>query len=51
MKIAIVISQFNKEISNALLDGAKACYEKNNFNNEILNTDLFLIYIGFAFAF
>jgi len=36
MKIAIVISQFNKEISNALLDGAKACYEKNNFSNNDL---------------
>ena len=36
MKIVIVISQFNKEISNALLDGAKACYEKNNFSNNDL---------------
>lgn len=36
MKIVIVISQFNKEISNALLNGAKACYEKNNFSNNDL---------------
>ena len=36
MKIAIVISQFNKEISNALLNGAKVCYEKNNFSNNDL---------------
>jgi len=36
MKIVIVISQFNKEISNVLLNGAKACYEKNNFSNNDL---------------
>ena len=31
MKIAIVISQFNKEISDNLLEGAKACFVNNNF--------------------
>ena len=37
MKIVIIISQFNKEISNGLLNGAKTCYEKNNFtNNDLL---------------
>ena len=36
MKIVIVISQFNKKISNALLNGAKECYEKNNFSNNNL---------------
>ena len=46
MKIAIVISQFNKEISNALLDGAKACYEKNNFT---LNPDLLVYEVPGAF--
>ena len=32
MKIAIVVSQFNKEISDNLIEGAKATFEKNNLS-------------------
>ena len=32
MKIAIVVSQFNKEISDNLVEGAKATFEKNNLS-------------------
>jgi len=39
MKIAIVISQFNKEISDNLLKGAKACFVNNKFS--INDLDIF----------
>ena len=32
MRIAIVVSQFNKEISDNLVEGAKATFEKNNLS-------------------
>ena len=37
MKIAIIASQFNKEISNNLIEGAKAKFESNNFSLDNLN--------------
>ena len=36
MRIAIVLSEFNEEISNALLNGAQTCYENNFSDNKLV---------------
>ena len=36
-KIAIVVSQFNKEISNNLINGALNCYKKNGGDPELVS--------------
>ena len=48
MNIGIVISEYNKEIANNLLDGATDCY-KNNFKTQSINDCLDIYRVPGAF--
>ena len=48
MKIAIVISEYNEEIANNLLDGAIYCY-KNNFKTQSIEDSLDIYKVPGAF--